>query len=295
MLEIRDLASLRALASTGSFEAAARVLGITPGAMSQRIRQIEDRLGQIVAVRTSPVRLTATGETLLGLAQQVELVMADTLRSLTSDEVPSSVTVAVNHDSLASWFLDAVTDFASRSTATLDIRCADQAVTSSLLRSGSAIAAVSAESEPLQGCEVTLLGGLDYATVCTPAFLKEWFGDAGRPRDGCPVLMFEYSDSLSQRVCERMKPAGGRVRAHYLPDSNAILAAAAKGMGWAVVPSLMASKTIARGELVAIDPGSPLMVPLYLHHWRLGNVTLDLLVECIRRAAAQKLCPIPVD
>jgi LysR family transcriptional regulator (chromosome initiation inhibitor) len=58
MLEIRDLVSLLALASTGSFDAASRALGITAGAMSQRIRQIEDRLGQIVVVRSNPVRLT---------------------------------------------------------------------------------------------------------------------------------------------------------------------------------------------------------------------------------------------
>ncbi|MDH6233154.1 LysR family transcriptional regulator (chromosome initiation inhibitor) [Mesorhizobium soli] len=289
MLEIRDLASVRALASTGSFESAARALGITPGAMSQRIKQLEDRLGQIVVVRTNPVRLTSAGETLLGLAQQVELVMADTIHSLTNDEISSTVTVAVNHDSLASWFLHAVTDFAARSATTLDIRCADQAVTSSLLRSGSAVAAVSAESEPPQGCEVIFLGGFEYVAVCTPAFLQEWFGDAGRPRDGCPVLMFEYSDSLSRRIAEQMKPVGGTTRVHYLPDSNAILAAAIKGMGWAVVPGLMASKTIDSGDLVAIAPRSRLVVPLYLHYWRLGSATLNLLVACIRRSAAQHL------
>ncbi len=289
MLEIRDLTSVRALASTGSFEAAARALGITPGAMSQRIRQIEDRLGQIVVVRTNPIRLTSAGETLLGLAQQVELAMADTIRSLTNDDVSSSVTVAVNHDSLASWFLQAVIDFAARSETTLDIRCADQAATSSLLRSGSAVAAVSAESEPPQGCEAILLGGLEYVAVCTPAFLEEWFDDAGRPRDGCPVLMFEYSDSLSQRVAEQMKPAEGAARVHYLPDSNAILAAAVQGMGWAVVPTLMASKAIAGRHLVAIAPRSRLVVPLYLHYWRLGTATLNLLVECIRRSAAKCL------
>lgn len=289
MLEIRDLTSVRALASAGSFEAAARTLGITPGAMSQRIKQIEDRLGQIVVVRTNPIRLTSAGETLLGLAQQVELVMADTIRSLTNDEISSSVTVAVNHDSLASWFLHALTDFATRSATTLDIRCADQAVTSSLLRSGSAVAAVSAESEPLQGCEVVLLGGLEYVAVCTPTFLEEWFGDARRPRDGCPVLMFEYSDSLSQRIAKQMKPVGGTARTHYLPDSNAILAAAAKGMGWAFVPNLMASNAIANGNLVAISPRFQLVVPLYLHYWRLGTATLNLLVACIRRSAAQHL------
>jgi LysR family transcriptional regulator (chromosome initiation inhibitor) len=86
-----------------------------------------------------------------------------------------------------------------------------------------------------------------------------------------------------------MKPIEGTARVHYLPDSNAILAAAVEGMGWAVVPTLMASKAIAGGDLVAIAPRSRLVVPLYLHYWRLGTATLDLLVACIRRSAARCL------
>lgn len=288
MIEIKDLMSLRALASNGSFEAAARALNITPGAMSQRIKQIEDRIGQVVAVRTSPTRLTHAGETLLRLAQQVDILFEDTIQILTGKDAFPSLTVAVNHDSLATWFVDAVAKFSSVSSATVEVRCVDQALTSSLMRDGSAVAAISAEAVPPQGCEAVALGRLEYVAVCSPEFSQKWLrGDeTSRAHGNCPMVAFEHSDSLSHRIADEMIDAMGTPRMHFLPDANAMLKAAVHGIGWAVVPKMLASEAVISGKLVEIATKSQMEVPLYLHHWRLGGQTLDVLVDCICKSAA---------
>lgn len=295
MIEMRELMSLRALANGGSFEAAARALNITPGAMSQRIKQIEDRLGQIVVVRASPARLTHAGEALLRLAQQVDILVHDAIHSLTGETAAPSLTVAVNHDSLATWFMTAMARFTEVSSATVEVRCVDQHQTSSLLRDGSAVAAVSAEPKPPQGCDAISLGGLEYAAVCSPQFARKWLAPSDNPgaRDTCPMVMFEQSDALSRRIAEQMTPVMGTPRVHYLPDANAMLRAAIDGIGWAVVPALLAGGTLADGKLVAVPSGNQrvpqLVVPLYLHHWRLGGRTLGHLIDCVRQTAAATL------
>ncbi|MHA6643662.1 ArgP/LysG family DNA-binding transcriptional regulator [Mesorhizobium sp. A623] len=291
MIDIKDLTSLRALASNGSFEAAARALKITPGAMSQRIKQIEDRIGQVVAVRASPTRLTQAGETLLRLALQVDILFEDTIQILTGKDAIPSLTVAVNHDSLATWFVAAVAKFSSVSSATVEVRCVDQALTSSLLRDGSAVAAISAEDVPPQGCETVSLGCLEYVAVCSPEFATKWLGsgDTEGTRDNCPMVIFEHSDSLSRRIAGEMVDKMGTPRMHFLPDANAMLKAAVHGIGWAVVPKMLASEAVISGKLVEIATRSQMEVPLYFHHWRLGGQTLDVLVDCICESAAAYL------
>ena len=56
-----QLATLEAIAETGTFEAAAARLGISPSAASQRIRALESALGRILVQRTTPCAMTDDG------------------------------------------------------------------------------------------------------------------------------------------------------------------------------------------------------------------------------------------
>src|SRR3978361_2047370 len=80
-----DLAHLRALDATvreGTLEAAARALHVTPSAISQRLRALEVATGRILLVRTKPVQVTDSGQAVLRLARQVDLLTADVAREL---------------------------------------------------------------------------------------------------------------------------------------------------------------------------------------------------------------------
>jgi DNA-binding transcriptional LysR family regulator len=60
-----QLAALAAVIEFGSFDAAADRLHVTPSAVSQRIKALEQRVGQVLVVREKPCRATPAGIPLL--------------------------------------------------------------------------------------------------------------------------------------------------------------------------------------------------------------------------------------
>ena len=93
-----------AIAETGSFEAAARALHVTPSAVSQRVRALESVAGQVLVRRGTPCRPTAAGEALVRLGRQTRLLQAEAAEALGARATGSSCPVAVNADSLATWW-----------------------------------------------------------------------------------------------------------------------------------------------------------------------------------------------
>ncbi|KAF1055536.1 MAG: putative HTH-type transcriptional regulator [Stenotrophomonas maltophilia] len=77
-----QLAAFAAVIEEGSFEAAARRLSISPSALSQRIKALEDRLGQVLVVRQAPCRPTAPGQRLLQRVRPMQLLEAEALAEL---------------------------------------------------------------------------------------------------------------------------------------------------------------------------------------------------------------------
>ena len=64
MLDYAALSALAAVIREGSFERAARALHVTPSAVSQRVRLLEERVGCALVVRDQPCRPTLTGRRL---------------------------------------------------------------------------------------------------------------------------------------------------------------------------------------------------------------------------------------
>ena len=78
-----DLArTLAVVVEEGTLDAAARRLHITPSAVSQRVRALEDQLGRVVLVRSKPVRATAAGDAVVRLARQLALLEHDALAAM---------------------------------------------------------------------------------------------------------------------------------------------------------------------------------------------------------------------
>lgn len=107
-----QLAAFAAVLEEGSFEAAARRLSITPSAVSQPIKALEDRLGQVLVVRQTPCRPTPAGERLLRRVRPMQALQAEALADFLPEKngttLARSVALAVNDDSLATWFLSAL-------------------------------------------------------------------------------------------------------------------------------------------------------------------------------------------
>src|SRR5919112_1308514 len=115
-----QLEALVAIADHGTFDSAARALHVTPSAVSQRIRALESGVGQVVVQRSSPCRPTAAGEVLLRLARQTRLLRDEAADALSSGHrFQADLPVAVNADSLATWFRGAVAEIAGWSDVAL--------------------------------------------------------------------------------------------------------------------------------------------------------------------------------
>jgi LysR family transcriptional regulator (chromosome initiation inhibitor) len=107
MLDYAALAALAAVVREGSFERAAGALGVTPSAVSQRVRALEERVGAVLVVRGQPCRATEVGARLCAHAERVRLLESEVTAALPGlaeegHARETTIRVAVNADSLGS-------------------------------------------------------------------------------------------------------------------------------------------------------------------------------------------------
>jgi LysR family transcriptional regulator (chromosome initiation inhibitor) len=288
-----DLGQLRALAATvsaGTLDGAARALHVTPSAVSQRLKALETATGRVLLVRSKPVRVTASGQAVLRLARQVELLAADAARELGQVDgagepaSPVPLPIAVNADSMATWVLPALAPLAGEFA--FDLHREDQERTSALLREGAVMAAVTADATPVPGCSVTRLGGMRYRPMATAAFAERWLPEGPTPEalGRAPVVVFDRDDVLQDRYLRARDVAGAPPR-HHVPASADYVEAVRLGLGWGMVPDAQRPE----GELVDLDPAGAVDVVLYWQQWRLRSPGLDRVAEAVLTAARAAL------
>lgn len=284
------LRALAAVVREGSFERAASVLNITPSAVSQRVKALEHRMGRLLVQRTVPARATADGEVLVLLAEQTSLLEHDAFARLgVGDEAPqASIRVAVNHDSLETWFVDAAARFAARAAATLDLQVEDQDHTAGLLRNGSVLGAVTTLSEPVQGCRIHALGSMRYVATCTPEFHARHFaqGVNAATLAQAPVLVFNRKDALQARFAGRiLRGASWRPPVWWLPSARAFVQATLAGLGWTMNPLMMVQEHLDAGRLVPLRSRAWEDVPLFWQHWRVDSREMSALTDAVLASA----------
>ena len=292
MFDRDHLAALSAIIRTGSFEAAAATLHVTPSAVSQRIRALEERIGAAVLVRSQPVVPTPVGERIARHAETVALAEAATLGELGLGAGTAIVRIAINADSLATWVLPAVASAADSGAGLLfDILVDDQDHSAELLRRGEVVAAITAAGTPVQGCDAFPLGSLRYVATAAPGFLARWCPGGVDPGGlaAAPALTFNLKDRLQRDWLAGW--AGRRVPfpTHVLPSSEGFVAAALLGLGWGMTPEPLVRGHIAAGRLVDLCPGKGLDVPLVWQVSRLVAPSLVPLTRAIRAAAKAAL------
>src|ERR1700753_3821693 len=140
MLDYASLSAVAAVVREGSFERAARTLNVTPSAVSQRIKQLEERLGGVLIVRGRPCTATAMGRSICRHVEQVGMLeheLQGTLPRLAeAREEKITLRVAVNADSLGTWFIGAMAEFLKSDPVLLDVASDDQEHTQEWLRAG---------------------------------------------------------------------------------------------------------------------------------------------------------------
>lgn len=299
MLDYPLLAALAAVIRTGSFERAARQLHVTPSAVSQRVKLLEERLGTVLVVRGQPCTGTATGQRLCQHVEQVALLESElraTLPGLSPADGPVTLRIAVNADSLATWFVAAMAEV---SDCLFDLVLDDQDHSAEWLHKGEVLAAVTASAAPIPGCNSHPLGALRYRATASPEYLRRHFRDGvtAEALATAPCLTFNRKDQLQTQWlrlalsdCEPAQMPTPPI--HWLPSTHAFVDGALAGMGWGMNPEPLVADHLAAGRLVELVPGRPLDVPLYWQQSRIAGIALAELSRAVLHAGRQALHPI---
>jgi LysR family transcriptional regulator (chromosome initiation inhibitor) len=287
--------TLAAVVDEGTLDAAARRLHVTPSAVSQRIRQLEQRVGQVLLVRSKPARPTDAGAHVVRLARQLSLLEQDTLAALggaAGSTERISIPLAVNADSMSTWLLEPLGALARELPVVFDLHRDDQDFTADLLESGTVMAAVTSRAEPIAGCRVRALGVMVYTAVATPAYVDRWLGsgaDAAALSEA-PLVQFDRKDDLQSQWLRSRGVEPSRPPRHYVPASQDFAQAVLLGLGWGMLPDLQSRGAMDSGDLVRIG-GAAVPVPLYWQQWNLRSATLDAVADAVATRAAGVLSP----
>jgi LysR family transcriptional regulator, chromosome initiation inhibitor len=289
MLDYNHLAALAAIHRRGSFELAAATLSITPSAVSQRLKALEERIGTLLIHRGQPCSATPPGLRLIRHFQEVMLLESNLADDLPRSDTPT-LRLAVNADSLATWVLPAL---AKAENLLFDLVIDDQDHSQNWLRRGEVSAAITGHPGPLQGCDTIPLGALRYRATASPAFVARWLPDgishAALAR--APALTYSDKDRLQRDwiTGQLGKRLGFAIPTHHIASSQGFVDAALLGLGWGMNPEPLVSDHLAAGRLVEIAANTPLDVPLYWQFTRLTAAAIAPVTRAILQTSAEYL------
>ncbi len=297
MLDPAQLAALTAIHRRGSFDLAAAALGVTPSAISQRLKSLEETIGHALIRRGQPCEATEIGLRLIRHYEQIALLEGALTRQILpspAQQTPEwpTLRLAVNADSLATWLLPAL---AATEGLLFDLVINDQDHSQQLLRRGEVAAAVTGHPGPLQGCDTIALGALRYRATASPAYMARHLaqGPGRAALMQAPALTFSDKDRLQRDWLLRETGSRFSYPIHRIASSTGFVEAALLGLGWGMNPEPLVAAHLAEGRLVELIPDTPLDVPLFWQYPRLMAETLAPVTRCIQTAARSCLIPVP--
>ncbi|WP_106396354.1 LysR family transcriptional regulator ArgP [Actinocorallia populi] len=294
-MELAQLDALIAVVDEGSFDGAARVLHVTPSAVSQRIKALESAAGAVLLRRARPVTATGLGTDYVRLARQVLAVVRESGLPGGTDGAPAAalprVPLAINGDSLNTWAMAALARVGD--LAVFDVHREDQDHSAELLRSGEVMAAITTQARPVQGCTAVRLGVMRYRPFAAPAFIRRWFPQSVTPEAlaHAPVMMFDRKDDLQDRYMRERTGRDLEPPRHYIPSTADYARAIAHGLGWGLLLAEHSDPLLAEERVALLDPDGHVDVELHWQQWSLRTPVLDAVAQAVRQAAAASLLP----
>lgn len=266
------LSALATIIEVQSFELAAKKLYISQSAISQRIKLLEENIGQPMLIRSQPIELTEIGAQLLGHYKKVKQLENELLPQLLPDQPikPVKITLAVNADSIATWFIKALTGVLDTHLIELNLLIEHEERTLDKLRSGEAIGAVSVDKKPLKGYRSFELGKMNYCLVASKSFQQRYFpkGVTTSSLKMAPAISYDHKDDMHVRfIAKHFALASSEYYCHSVRSSEAFVELAKQGVAYCLLPELQIKDELARGELINICPDKTLVETLYWHSW----------------------------
>lgn len=310
MLDYKLLEALAAVVDQSGFERGAQHLGLTQSAVSQRIKLLEARLGQPVLVRSPKLAPTPLGRRLLNHVLQVRLLEHDLLDRVPAlGESEQRLRLAINADSLATWWSEGIRDFCRERRVLVDLVVEDQEVALKRMRDGEVAGCICDSPRPVQGARAHPLGSMRYRALASPDYVERYFSH-GLSRDAllrAPAIVYGPDDRLQHRYLA-MHGVNEPFPHHLCPSSEGFVRMALSGLGYGMIPERQAERELREGalvdldaklhlqsgKLVELDPSHYIDVPLYWHHWRHGGETLEALTRHLLAFGTDWLTPASI-
>lgn len=296
-LDPKQLTAFASVVMHGAFKPAAEELSLSLPAVSLRIKALEDELGRRLLVRGKNARPTPAGKMLMQHIQQSRLMEAGFLEALSGKSDWQSLEVAVNADSLASWFLPAIGPSLERMKLLLNLQVDDQDHTLSLLKSGEVVGCITTQSKAVAGCIAEPLGLMRYRCVASP-LLRERLrvGLNARQPLGIhqllshPAICFNRKDGLQDQFLKmRFGVDSPNYTRHYVPAVDAFHQALTTGLGWGMEATIQHQQDFKAKKVVDLFPGYEVKLGLFWQHWSRESVHAARLTELVKKAARKYL------
>jgi len=290
LLDYKLLHALSVVVDEQNFDKAASVLAITQSAVSQRIKSLEQTIGQPVLIRAQPLVATSIGKKLLAHYQQVKLLEQDIIPDISGSKKQETITVniASNADSLATWLIAAIGDVSHEYNVAVNFRLADENRTINYLKDGEVFGALSTHQQALPGCTLKKLGDMHYLLVAAPSFVEHYFpnGLNEQALARAPAVAYDQKDDMHIKYIEQtFGLKGGSYPCHTVRSSEAFVNFAKQGLAYCLIPKLQIQDELSSGALINLMPEHPIVRTLYWHHWiLLKGVFKQLSMAIITRA-----------
>ncbi len=286
-MDLKGAEALAAIVREGAFDKAADRLCISQSAVSQRIRQLEQTVGQLLIVRSQPPVLTEAGKVVMQGYRQIELIQREMEKNLGLREGKSRQKVAIgtNADSLALWLLDALQPTLDKTRLLLDLRVDDQETTHELLRRGEVIGCITAQDKAEKGCNCFPIGVMTYRCLISPSFRQRHFA-LGVTADAiaqAPCVEFNEKDTLERQYLSKWFGLEAPRQVHRIPSTEMFMSFIEKGNAWGLVPDMQSVEARQQGKVEELVPEQTIQVPLYWHIWNLKTALNRELTQAITR------------
>ncbi len=230
-LPLNGLRVFDAAARHLSFTKAADELAVTPAAVGQQIRALEDMLGLVLFRRTSKgLELTGEAEAGLDALRQGFLMFEESVRAMQAGQSSQSLTIAAPRDFTAKWLAPRLARFSQQVP---DVRFT-----------------LVAADQPIDFTEANL-------------DLAIWLADGPGEHEGTAlaagamVMVAGPGAAVGTRIAWPGCPIAKSEAALRLADAGLAIDAAANGLGQACVPALLAEADLAAGRVLALGDAQP--------------------------------------
>ncbi len=280
MLDYKLLEALVSVVQEGGFDKAAQSLCLTQSAVSQRIKQLEEQIGQTIIARTNPPKATKAGQKIVKHFLQIRRLEDDLFESIAPQDYKEFVTLSIgtNRDCLATWLHEALQGFLNDNKVVIEFCAADQEQTHRLMRDGDVMGCISVKNQAMQGCKIEYLGKMKYWLVAAPAFISKWFskGISYNSIQQAPLIRFDRKDEMHIQFFQNvMDNIPDQLPTYFLPSTRTYAEFIYTGLAYGLLPEQECRDLLATGGLVNLFPNTPLYVELYWHCWNLKSKLLE--------------------